>query len=228
MRLYFDSEFTGLNRNADLISIAFVDEFNNKFYAEFTDFNSNKADKWVKENVIDKLILNNHANCSVITHHISQSPYDNEDDITYVRGDKDFIRNTFLEWSKSMGMECTEIISDVCHYDMVFLIDLLSPTGALDVPFIPSTCRDINQDIAAYFNISLKDAFNINRENLVKFFYGDLIKSVNDKHNCLHDADVISAIYKAVAPTTTNHYTINLYDAKYDDLRRRLYGNTNV
>ena len=36
MKVWFDTEFTGLHKNTTLISIGLVNEYNETFYAEFT------------------------------------------------------------------------------------------------------------------------------------------------------------------------------------------------
>ncbi len=75
----------------------------------------------------------------------------------------------------------------------MLLIDLISG-NALQMPEnISPVCHDINQDIATYFNISDKDAFDKNREDIA-----DMKCNEDDKHNSLHDALVIKAIYEKI------------------------------
>lgn len=57
MKIFLDSEFTGLVQNTSLISLGLIDENNNSFYAEFTDYNKNLIDKWLCKNVISNLCL---------------------------------------------------------------------------------------------------------------------------------------------------------------------------
>ena len=54
-RVFFDLEFTGLNRNADIISAGFISESDEELYIEFNDYDASKCDKWVREHVIAKL-----------------------------------------------------------------------------------------------------------------------------------------------------------------------------
>ena len=61
MNIYFDTEFTGLVPNTTLISmgcIAAIGQRGWRFYAEFTDYNKDLCDDWIKENVLDNLLLN--------------------------------------------------------------------------------------------------------------------------------------------------------------------------
>ena len=47
-------------------------------------------------------------------------------------------------------------VSDVSHYDMVLLIDLLVGNAKMLPKFITPACHDINQDIATMLDISEK------------------------------------------------------------------------
>lgn len=55
MRIFFDTEFTGLHQNTTLISIGIVDEDGREFYAEMTDYDKEQLDPWISENVIANL-----------------------------------------------------------------------------------------------------------------------------------------------------------------------------
>ena len=57
-KIFFDTEFTGLHQNTTLVSIGLISEDGKTFYAEITDYDKSQVDKWLQENVIDKLILN--------------------------------------------------------------------------------------------------------------------------------------------------------------------------
>ena len=56
MNVYFDTEFTDLSSEAELISIGMTTDKGFHFYAEFTDFT--EPSEFVKENVIPNMILN--------------------------------------------------------------------------------------------------------------------------------------------------------------------------
>ena len=51
MRVFFDSEFTGLRQDTTLISIGLVAEDGHMFYAELTDYDRNQVYPWLEENV---------------------------------------------------------------------------------------------------------------------------------------------------------------------------------
>ena len=55
MKVYLDTEFTGLHQNTTLISIGLVDENGRSFYAEFDDYDESQCDDWIIENVLGNL-----------------------------------------------------------------------------------------------------------------------------------------------------------------------------
>jgi len=55
MKLFFDTEFTGLHQNTTLISIGIVAEDGREFYAELTDYDKSQIDDWIERNVISNL-----------------------------------------------------------------------------------------------------------------------------------------------------------------------------
>ena len=55
MKIFFDTEFTGLRKDTTLISIGLVDENGRTFYAEFSDYDNSQCDTWIHENVIKHL-----------------------------------------------------------------------------------------------------------------------------------------------------------------------------
>ena len=56
MKIFFDTEFTGLHRNTTLISIGLVSENRRTFYAEFNDYNDRQLNDWLKQNVLPHLL----------------------------------------------------------------------------------------------------------------------------------------------------------------------------
>src|SRR5688500_1063681 len=58
IKLFLDAEFTGLHKQTTLVSLALVSEFDDEFYAEFSDFSVQQVDGWIKENVIQNLLYN--------------------------------------------------------------------------------------------------------------------------------------------------------------------------
>lgn len=172
MKVFFDTEFTGLHKNTTLISIGCVDEVGRTFYAELNDYDKSQCDDWIQRNVIQNLINDSNK--------ISTKGND-----WFVIGDKEYVAVAFSNWLKPYNN--VQFVSDVCHYDMVLLIDLFGT--AFDLPKgVSASCHDINQDIASYYGVSEAKAFDLSRENISDIIQGD-------KHNALYDARVIRSIY---------------------------------
>jgi hypothetical protein len=55
MKVFFDTEFTGLHQNTTLISIGMVAEDGRKLYCELTDYDETQIDDWLKKNVLSNL-----------------------------------------------------------------------------------------------------------------------------------------------------------------------------
>lgn len=221
MKLFFDTEFTGLRKDTTLISIGIVSEDGRKFYAELTDYNENQCNKWINENVVKNLHLPHipwHIKCTENIkkleedgYVISQNPHipregalleydyfksDNEN--MTALGDSHWIGIALNEWLKQFDI--IQFVSDVCHYDFVLLIELITNGGtALDLPDnISAVCHDINQDIAQHFGVTDAEAFDMSREQIMNDLCGSEAIVTGDKHNSIYDAEVIRAIYKEI------------------------------
>lgn len=203
VRFYFDTEFTGLQKYTDLISIGIFAESGNFFYAEFTDYDKDKCNDWINENVIKNLLLTDVPEGA----HLDMARKD-----MLVKGDKNRVRASLIMWLGNLAYgENWEFVSDVCHYDMVLLIDLLSGGGtAFDCPkaFSP-VCVDINSRIARKFKTSEYKAFDASRERaldvILKKEYPEVYARYDaigeyeiNKHNALFDALVIRELNKVV------------------------------
>ena len=180
MKVFFDTEFTGLYKDTNLISIGLVSEDGKEFYAEIDDDKLKYVDSWVEENVLantvtygDEWVLN------IV-----------EDENNFYVGSKEDIGEALREWFAQFDE--VELVSDVCHYDMVLLIDLFGT--AFDLPDnVGASCHDINQDIASLYKISEHEAFDYSREKILE---GHNINTEGAKHNAMYDARVIKAIYE--------------------------------
>lgn len=52
MKVFFDTEFTGLHAKTTLMSIGLVDEEGRTFYAELNDYDKSQVDEWLENNVV--------------------------------------------------------------------------------------------------------------------------------------------------------------------------------
>lgn len=197
MNIYFDTEFTGLYQNTKLLSIGMVDESGEKlFYGELPipdmEFNN-----WMKENVLAHLACNDFAFRKYLMDH---------SEITYCDAESnEELALAMSIWFKQFNE--VQLVSDVCHYDMVLFINTFG--GAFDLPgYINPACHDINQDIANHLHISERDAFNYSRENFVTRVFGKEASRLvpGYKHNALYDAQIIRLIYKATMSNGSVHY----------------------
>ena len=185
MKIFFDTEFTGLHKNTTLISIGMIDENKRSFYAEFTDYDESQCDDWIKENVINHLRRKG-------THNLYMEGYDKINKETSIVGTKNQVKEKLEDWLSIYDE--VELVSDVCHYDMVLFIDIFGT--AWDLPrCINPACHDINQDIARYYELTETEAFDYSRERLLD---NCNIKIEGYKHNSLYDAKVIKEIYNII------------------------------
>lgn len=182
-KLYFDTEFSGLYKNTELISIGIISDDGRAFYGEITDFNKDKIDEWINRNVLANTIEYGNINILDIC--------EREDD--YYVGTKSDISGYLRDWLKQF--DDVQLVSDVCHYDMALFIDLFG--SAWDIPKnVSPVCHDINQDIAKFYYISDREAFDFNREDIL---LDNDINIEGEKHNALYDAKVIKAISEMIS-----------------------------
>src|SRR5574344_1391316 len=136
MKLFFDTEFTGLHKDTSLISIGIISEDNKHFYAELNDYDKSQVDEWILKNVIDNLLYNDNT---------TLFDMDNNKNII-MKDTKANVKKVLLKWlHDNFNDETIEFVSDVSSYDFVLLVDLIAGC-ALDLPDnVVPYCYDINQ-----------------------------------------------------------------------------------
>ena len=181
-KVFFDTEFTGLQKDTQLISIGLISEDGKEFYAEFASINTELLNDWIIENVLMNTAKYGEINeIDIVV---------NESD--YHFGTKEEIKEELLKWLDQFDE--VQLISDVCHYDMVLFIDIFGT--AFDLPEkVSPVCYDINQDIASHYEESQKQAFDRSREDILEEFG---LTIIGQKHNSLYDARVIQQIYNVL------------------------------
>ena len=169
MKIFFDTEFTGLHQRTTLISIGLMSEHGALFYGEFTDYDRDQVDEWVRENVIKNLWGKLNPNVKV--------------------GRSDYITSFLEDWLKSQSRlddgNQLEMWSDCLAYDWVLFNDLWG--NALN---IPKCIYYIPFDICTLFKMKGIDP-DINRREFAGIKQGSA-----KKHNALRDAQVIRACYE--------------------------------
>lgn len=190
MKLFFDMEFTGLHKNTTPISIGIVSEDGKTFYAEFTDYDESQCDDWIKENVISNLKFELA---------LGEAFWEREHDGNVeALCDRECVSYWLNKWLSQF--DAIQFVSDVCHYDFVLLIDLLTNGGtALDLPEnISAVCHDLNMDIARHYHVSDWEAFDMSREQIMFDVCNGGVFLDGDKHNSLYDANIIREIYEVI------------------------------
>lgn len=180
MKIFFDTEFTGLHKDTTLVSIGLVSEDKRQFYGELIDYDESQCDEWINNNVIKHLRKTDWKE--------KEGSYIPNYHIGAKREISKALENWFAQFSD------VELVSDVCHYDMVLLIDLFG--GAFDIPKnVCAACYDINQDIAKKYGITTREAFDKSREDILYQSHRENAIA-GDKHNALYDAKVIRELYQ--------------------------------
>lgn len=174
MKVFFDTEFTGLHQNTTLISIGMVAEDGRTFYAELTDYDKNQVDEWIQKNVINNLII----------HHARKNYYYVTDTDEIYLGDKEKIRRKLTEWLEQFDK--VKMWGDCLSYDWVLFNQLFGHAFN-----IPKNVYYIPFDICTLMKIKGVDP-DISRED----YAGVKNWDVEDKHNALHDARVIKSCYE--------------------------------
>lgn len=105
MKIFFDTEFTGLHKNTTLMSIGLIDESGREFYAEMNDYDKSQVDNWIRRNV-----LGNFRNVGSMN--------------------KENLRVELLDWFEPYDK--VEMWSDCLAYDWVLFNDIFG--GAFEIP----------------------------------------------------------------------------------------------
>lgn len=167
MKIFMDTEFTGLQQNTTLISLGLISEDGKEFYAEFTDYNETQIDDWLQKNVIDNLCIPNDIELQTID--------------TF-KGDSNYIKEKLESWLSQF--ESVEVWSDCLTYDWMLFNNIFGhafniPKNVLYIPF----------DICTMMKLKGIDP-DISREEFIE-------NSVEGKkHNALYDAKVIKGCHE--------------------------------
>jgi hypothetical protein len=171
MKIFFDTEFTGLHQNTTLISIGCVAENGLRFYASTTDYDRTQVDVWLQEHVIDHIecgdnllpMASGHGGCDGTSHDVACA---------------------LKLWLESFG-ELIEMWSDCLAYDWVLFCQLWGHAFN-----IPPCVYYIPFDLATLLMLKGIDP-DIDRES-----FANMIGDDGTKHNALWDALVIQKCYE--------------------------------
>lgn len=220
IKVFFDTEFTGLRQDTTLISLGAISSDGRYFYAEFTDFRMDMCDDWIKKNVIGNLLYNENLPFYIET--LSKTKEESDAEKSYpaeenrngininMKDNSLVISRKFNKWLSQFIKEGLhiEFVSDVCHYDFVLLVDLIlkekeNPTlTALNLnPDYSACCYELNVDIATFLSTNARTAFDVSREGLLR----KLVMNTPIQQRSKEALDLIS---------TTEAKHNSLYDAK--------------
>lgn len=177
MRLFLDTEFTGLHQNTTLISLALVAEDGEEFYAEFNDYNIQQITEWIEVNVLTKLEMQETSEISFLTGKTLK-----------MKGDRTGVASYLKKWL--LKFDRIEIWADVLAYDWVLFCELFG--GALEVPpnifYAPF---DLSTVFRLRGMIDPLDKFSI---DISRFEFVD--SDSNRQHHALNDARVEKACFE--------------------------------
>ena len=105
MKVFFDTEFTGLHAKTTLMSIGLVDENGRTFYAELDDYDKAQVDDWLENNVVANFTGENTMNMKQL-------------------------KSALTEWL--VAYDSVEIWSDCLAYDWVLFNSIFGT--AFDIP----------------------------------------------------------------------------------------------
>lgn len=177
MKIFFDTEFTGLHAKTTLVSIGLISETGKTFYAELTDYDTSQVDNWLQENIIDNLYLENKF--YTVEECMKASINDN---VVEIIDDNKNVKLLLTQWLEQF--DSVEIWSDCLAYDWVLFNDIFGHAFS-----IPKNVYYIPFDICTMFKLKGIDP-DVSREE----FINNSIEG--NKHNSLYDAKVIKACYE--------------------------------
>lgn len=176
VRLFYDSEFTGLDQSARLISLGFSSDGGDEFYAEFSDCDLGHCDGWI------------HANVLAHTRWLRQGEVGpllrQEGGLTLCLGGAGFVRGHLAAW---LGrFPAIQVWADCPAWDWVLFCELFG--GALH---IPKPVFYLPLDLATLFHCA-----GLCPDTPRAAFAGlDAIDATDVPHNALWDARILKACH---------------------------------
>jgi hypothetical protein len=174
MKVFFDTEFTGLHRNTTLISIGLVSEDGRTFYAEFNDYDQDQLNDWVRDNVLRHLRF---SDTDSVTPELDFKQH-------AMKSSRQVVTRALAEWLGQFDV--AEMWADYPAYDWVLFCDLFG--GTFHLP----TGVSLNAFDVATLLKGAGVAPGVNRAE----FAGCPEATI---HNALDDARLAKACYEKLA-----------------------------
>jgi len=185
MKVFMDSEFTGLHQHTSLISIALVSEHGDVFYAEITDFEKWQCNEWLQENVLAHLV--SAENMDDFHKTFEKGWKEKEGHLTFTACTVQMVYIPLVWWLQRLGN--VEIWSDCLAYDWVPFCELFG--GAME---IPENVYYIPFDLSTLLHVKGVDP-DISREEFTKSTFIQAHQGLG-KHNALWDVLVMRECYR--------------------------------
>lgn len=123
--LFFDMEFTSLSPDAQLISLGIISDCDKSMYCEFTDFDINRCDDWVKENVILKTEIGFNKSVYPEYKEVPHCLTHEGTGITRCVGNTEKVKKGLLEWLSQFSDYQIQFVCDCGTWDWWFMVQLL-------------------------------------------------------------------------------------------------------
>ena len=180
MKVFFDTEFTGLHQETTLISIGCVAENGDTFYATLSDYDPAQVDEFVRAHVLPHLLYSQDDKDVAV---IDETDAKGRRHQRYYGLNRETCRDRLSAWLKPFRR--VEMWSDCLAYDWVLFRNLFKEDGGL-----PVCVYYIPFDICTLFKIHGIDP-DIDRKKFAR--------TEDIKHNALADAYMIKACYERVS-----------------------------
>jgi hypothetical protein len=184
IKVFLDTEFTGLHQHTTLISLGLVAETGDIFYAEFSDYDTLQLNAWLSDNVLPLLSGN-----------LTPAGYAPAGPEVLCAGTTSEVSPVLRRWLKRLGdKNSVEIWADVLAWDWVLFCTLLGG------PFnLPEQVHYIPRDLSTLLWAKGIDP-DTTREELGKVTWAHP-KLHLAKHHALYDAwlekDIFEKIYRS-------------------------------
>lgn len=219
-KLFFDTEFTGLHSEAKLISIGIVSEDGRYFYAELNDYDKEKdTTDFVKKNVLPNLLFlepkeGEELYSSKIRHEKNVDFHKSYSHTLHC--DMNELKLELTNWLNQFDKVCFwgdclaydwVLFRKIFEFEYIFDSVVIKNQGDKDREIFcdfPKNVHYIPFDLSTLFHVMGMDE-DVNREEFIRssgtteFLFNNIFDKhsewLNNKHNALYDAEIISRCY---------------------------------
>lgn len=172
--LFLDTEFTSLDRDSELLSMAIYESKDKYCYLEITDYDTDKINDWLAKNVIAKFNLEQNSHAPLAEKYACALPFSEVGQVV----------RTWLD--KFYSNDKVTICSDCYAWDWLHFCDLFGGARSL-----PSYIHYIPLDLATILEVKGLDR-DLGRVDYASELTRD---TCFEAHNALSDAKAMYIIY---------------------------------